>query len=168
MCNFLSFFNNKIIKSTKIIITIITPIIVVIMLLGFGTRAKTSFLMSKKNCTTRLNWGEGGGGNLGNARKKSIFFCEVFPYSAGLPLKEPTGLHLIRLQHGHHHPRRTGEGDVMWIKVPDVSADAFFHIIPSKHKLSQEKMTELSDSGGVPEGPRGGIKVGVQRESCSE
>ena len=35
--------------------------------------------MSKKNCTTRLNWGEGGGGNLGNARKKSIFFWELFP-----------------------------------------------------------------------------------------
>ena len=49
---FLVIFTTKIIKSNKIVITIITPIIVVIIV-------KTSFLTSKKSCTTCPNWGVG-------------------------------------------------------------------------------------------------------------
>ena len=64
----------KIIKSTKIIITIITHIIVVIIVTWFcNTRKNVVFDVQKKLYNLPELGGGGGRGNLGNARKKSIF-----------------------------------------------------------------------------------------------
>ena len=72
MWYFLVIFNSK---STKIIITIITYIIDVIIVTWFcNTRKNVAFDVQKKLYNLpELGEGGRGGGNLGNARKKSIF-----------------------------------------------------------------------------------------------
>ena len=57
------------------------------MLLGSVLRAKTSFLTSKKSCTTCPKWG---GCNLGNDRKKTLFLMWGVPFAKGRPLDPPS------------------------------------------------------------------------------
>ena len=73
-------FVTKIIKSTKLIITIITHINVVIIVTWFcNSRKNVVFDVQKKLYNLPELGGRGGRGNLDNARKKLIFFWEVFP-----------------------------------------------------------------------------------------
>ena len=61
----------------------ITHIIVVIIVTWFcNTRKNVVFDVQKK----LYNLPELGGGNLGKARKKTFFFCEVFPNKNDLRL----------------------------------------------------------------------------------
>ena len=77
MWYFLVIFNTKIIKSTKIMIT---HIIVVIIVTWFCiTRKNVVFDVQKKLYNLPELGGGGGRGNLGNARKKSIFLMWGLP-----------------------------------------------------------------------------------------
>ena len=84
MLYFLVIFNTKIIKSTKDMITIITPIIVVIIVTWFcNTHKKVVLDVRKKWYKLPELGGERGGrggrGNSGNARKKTFFFTGGVP-----------------------------------------------------------------------------------------
>ena len=74
MWYFLVIFNTKIIKSTKIIITIITHIIVVIIVTWFCNTRKTSFLTSKKVVQLARIGGRGGERLFGQCPKEIDFF----------------------------------------------------------------------------------------------
>ena len=65
MWYFLVIFNTKIIKSTKIIITITTHIIVVIIVTWFCNTRKNVVFDVQKKLYNLPELGEGGGGNLG-------------------------------------------------------------------------------------------------------
>ena len=98
MWYFLVIFNTKIIKSTKIIITIITHIIVVIIVTWFcNTRKNVVFDVQKKLYNLPELGGGGGRGNLGNARKKSIFLMW------GLPLFYPDTIVQSWIDFGNFH-----------------------------------------------------------------
>ena len=80
MWYFLVIFNTKIIKSTKIIITIITHIIAIIIVTWFCNMHKNVVFDVQKKLYNLPELGGGGGrGNLGNARKKSIFVMGGVP-----------------------------------------------------------------------------------------
>ena len=78
---FLVIFVIIIIKITKIIIIIIIETIIIIIQNNFGHTRKTSFLTSKKeDQVARIGVRGGGLGDWGNARKKTFFSVDVFPY----------------------------------------------------------------------------------------
>ena len=68
--------------NTKIIIIIIIETIIIIIQNNFVHSRKTSFLTSKKeDQVARIGVRGGGIGDSGNARKKTFFSFDVFPYN---------------------------------------------------------------------------------------
>ena len=83
MWYFLVIFNTKIIKSTKIIITIITHIIVVIIVTWFCNTRKNVVFDVQKKLYNLPELGGGGGGEViwAMPERNQFFLWEVFPYS---------------------------------------------------------------------------------------
>ena len=75
MWYFLVIFNTKIIKSTKIIITIITHIIVLIIITWFCNTHKNVVFDVQKKLYNLPKWG--GGGIIWAISERKLFFWEV-------------------------------------------------------------------------------------------
>ena len=79
MWYFLVIFNTKIIKSTKIIITITTHIIVVFIVTWFCNTRKNVIFDVQKKLYNLPELGGGGGGIWAMPERNWFFLCEVFP-----------------------------------------------------------------------------------------